>query len=50
MKRKLIFELDTDRGELKVSDESKEIWKEDNLGLIEMKQVLEMVVQDCLIG
>lgn len=37
MKRKLIFELDTDRGELKISDESKEIWKEDNLGLIEIE-------------
>ena len=37
MKRKLIFELDTDRGELKISDENREIvhWK--NLGLIEIE-------------
>jgi hypothetical protein len=37
MKRKLIFELDTDRGELRISDENREIWKEDNLGLIEIE-------------
>ena len=37
MKRKLIFELDTDRGELIISDENREIWKEDNLGLIEIE-------------
>ena len=50
MKRKLIFELDINKGELVISDENKEIvhWK--NLGLIEMKQALEMVVQDYLIG
>lgn len=37
MKRKLIFELDTDRGELKILDGNKEIWKENNLGLIEIE-------------
>ena len=37
MKRKLIFELDTDRGELIISNENKEIvhWK--NLGLVEIE-------------
>lgn len=34
MKRKLIFELDSDKGELRILDENREIWKEDNLGLI----------------
>lgn len=37
MKRKIIFELDTDKGELRISDENREIWKEDNLGLIEIE-------------
>lgn len=37
MKRKLIFELDTDRGEIKILDENKEIWKEKELGLIEIE-------------
>lgn len=37
MKRKIEIELDTDRGELTISDENKEIvhWK--NLGLIEIE-------------
>jgi len=37
MKRKLIFELDTEKGELIISDENREIvhWK--NLGLIEIE-------------
>ena len=37
MKRKLIFELDIDRGELIISDENKERWREKNLGLIEIE-------------
>jgi hypothetical protein len=37
MKRKLIFELDTVKGELIISDEKREIWRENNLGLIEIE-------------
>lgn len=37
MKRKLIFELDTDRGEIKILNENGEIWKEGNLGLVEIE-------------
>ena len=37
MKRKLIFELDTDKGELKISNENGEVWKENKLGLIEIE-------------
>jgi hypothetical protein len=37
MKRKLIFELDTDKGELIISDGNKEIVHWNNLGLIEIE-------------
>ena len=37
MKRKLIFELDTVKGELRILDEKREIWRENNLGTIEIE-------------